>query len=64
MKNNKTECPSCLGEGVVMEGKKTTKGFEYSTCNLCNGNKVVSQELADDYIFAMNEDNFETNDDW
>ena len=47
-----------------MEGKKTTKGFEYSTCNLCNGNGVVSQELADDYVFAKNEDNFETNDDW
>ena len=64
MKNNKTECPACIGVGEVMEGKKTTKGFEYSTCNLCNGNSVVSQELADDYIFAMNEDNFETNDDW
>ena len=64
MKNNKTECPACIGVGEVMEGKKKTKGFEYKTCNLCNGNKVVSQELADDYVFAKNEDNFETNDDW
>lgn len=63
MQNNEEECPKCLGIGEVMESKKT-KGFEYKTCSLCNGSGYVNNQIADDFIFAMNEDNFETNDDW
>lgn len=62
--SNNVECPSCLGTGEYMEGKKT-KGFEYKACKLCNQTGVVDQQIADDYIFANSgEDNFETNDDW
>jgi len=64
MKSNLTECPKCLGQGELMEPKKT-KGFEYKTCSLCNGHGKVDEQIADDFIFAMSgEDNFETNDDW
>jgi hypothetical protein len=46
---------------------KQTKGFEYKDCTLCDKNGLVEQEIADDYIFAMSENNFdddfETNDD-
>lgn len=62
MKNNKTECPACIGQGEVMEGKKTTKGFEYKTCDLCKGTGQVDSQIADDFVFAMNEDNFD--DEW
>jgi glutaredoxin len=64
---NKTECPQCLGTKQVMTAKQT-KGFEYKECKLCDENGLVEQEIADDYIFAMSENNFdddfETNDDW
>ena len=60
MKHNQTECPKCLGIGEVMEPKKKGKGFTYSTCNLCNGEKKVTKQLYDDYLFSMNEDYFET----
>ena len=64
MKNNLTECPQCLGSEKIMTPKET-KGFEYPTCSLCKGHGKVEEEIADDFIFAMNgEDNFETNDDW
>ena len=53
MKNNKTECPSCLGEGVVMEGKKTTKG-SFSG----NLNEVLS---ALSYPFNLNVENISIN---
>lgn len=58
------DCPKCLGTGETMEGKKKKKGFEYKVCNLCNGKGKVPDEIANDYIFSLNEDNFETNDDW
>lgn len=61
--NNKVECPQCLGTKQVMIAKET-KGFEYKDCKLCDEHGKVEQEIADDYIFAMNEDNFESNDDW
>jgi DnaJ-class molecular chaperone len=51
MINNNVQCPHCLGEGKVMEAKKT-KGFEYPNCKLCHGEGIVPQILADDYIFA------------
>jgi hypothetical protein len=60
---NKTECPKCLGAKELMEPKKE-KGFEYKVCNLCKGEGIVPLDLADDFIFAINEDNFESNDDW
>lgn len=64
MNSNQTECPKCLGAKEIMEPKKT-KGFVYKTCDLCDGNGYVSNQIADDFIFAMNEDNFEDfNDDW
>ncbi len=57
---NKTECPKCLGVTETMEAKPT-RGFEYKKCNLCNGEGTVTQELADDFIFSINEENFEEN---
>lgn len=62
MNNNLKECPQCLGAEKIMIPKKT-KGFEYKTCSLCKGVGKVDLQIADDFIFAMNEDNFETNDD-
>jgi DnaJ-class molecular chaperone len=58
------DCPKCLGTGETMEGKKKKKGFEYNICNLCKGRGKVPDEIAKDYVFSLNEDNFETNDDW
>lgn len=63
MERNKTDCPQCCGAKTIMIPKET-KGFEYKECSLCQGTGVVSTQLADDYIFSLNEDNFETNDDW
>ena len=63
MNNNLTECPQCLNAKEIMVPKQT-KGFEYKTCNLCKGTGQVDSQIADDFVFAMNEDNFETNDDW
>ena len=64
MKNNLTECPQCLNAKEIMTPKET-KGFEYKTCSLCNGQGSVDSQIADDFIFAMNEDNFEDfNDGW
>lgn len=65
MKNNKVECPNCLGSKEIMV-PKLTKGFEYKTCSLCHGEGMVSQEIAEDYIFDMSgeEDFSESNDDW
>jgi len=63
MSGNLEECPKCLGIGELMEAK-STKGFKYETCSLCNGSGKVDEQMADDFVFAMNEDNFETNDDW
>lgn len=57
---NKTECVKCLGLGETMEAKET-RGFEYKQCTLCKGEGVISTELADDYIFSLNEENFEEN---
>lgn len=55
---NKTECPNCLGTGEVMTAKKT-RGFEYK-CNLCNGEKIISKDLAEDYMLSLdpNEETF------
>lgn len=58
---NKVPCPHCLGLKQVME-PKPTHGFEYKECRICQGTGEVSQQLEDDYIFAMNEDNFEEDD--
>jgi hypothetical protein len=63
MKENFTQCPKCIGAKEVMVPKKT-KGFKYEPCNLCDRQGVVNKEIADDFIFAIDEDNFENNDDW
>lgn len=57
------ECPQCVGAKEIMVPKET-KGFKYEKCTLCNGTGKVTPQLASDFIFAMNEDNFESNDDW
>lgn len=62
--NPLVECPKCLGINIIMEGEENKKGFKYRTCSLCKGKGVVPEQLSDDYIFSLNEDNFETNDDW
>lgn len=56
MKNNEL-CPKCLGGQKVMESKQK-RGFEYKTCSLCNGEGTVSSILADDFIFSLNENNY------
>jgi len=69
MKNEEI-CPKCLGGSDVMvsntdEKNHNTKGFKYKKCTLCKGKGIVNSELAEDYIFSLNEDNFEDfNDDW
>ena len=66
-KLEKVECPKCLGQNDVMEPREK-KGFKYTKCNLCNSVGTVSQELYDDYIFSLNEENYEddyeTNNGW
>ena len=57
------ECPQCLGAKEIMV-PKDTKGFKYEKCSLCNGTCNLDPQLYDDYIFSLDEDNFETNDDW
>jgi hypothetical protein len=52
------ECPQCVGAKEIMVPKET-KGFKYEKCTLCNGTGKVTPQLADDYVFAMNEDNFD-----
>lgn len=65
--NKQKDCPKCLGAKELMEPKKT-KGFEYRKCSICNGKGTVNQELYDDYIFSMNEENYdddyESNNGW
>ena len=56
-------CPKCLGAQQLMEAKQTA-GFEYRTCSLCKGEGEVLPEIEEDFILSMNEDNFESNDDW
>jgi len=58
MVNNSEECPKCLGITETMEANETI-GFKYKKCTLCKGTGKVPSELADDYIFSLNEDNFE-----
>lgn len=54
---NKVECSKCLGAKEVMTPKKT-RGFEYKTCDLCNGQGKVEKDIADDYIISLNEDEY------
>ena len=56
-------CPKCIGSKEVMESKSSGKGFEYKTCTLCKGKGYVDNVLADDFIFSISEDNFETDND-
>ena len=56
--SNKVECPQCVGAKEIMVPKET-KGFKYEKCTLCNGTGEVTSQLASDFIFAMNEDNFD-----
>ena len=67
MSNNIKTCPKCLGSKELMTPKKT-RGFEYLKCNICNGIGEVEKQLYDDYIFSLDEDNFddehETNNGW
>lgn len=51
-------CPKCFGSKQVMEPKES-KGFEYKDCTLCNGEGTVSSDVSEDFIFSINEDNFE-----
>jgi hypothetical protein len=53
------QCPQCIGAKEIMVPKET-KGFKYINCNLCNGKGLVQSQIADDFIFAMTEDNFES----
>lgn len=52
------ECPRCFGAKEIMEPKET-KGFEYKTCTLCGGSGIVSTQVAQDFIFSLNEENFD-----
>lgn len=65
--DNTKECPKCLGSKEIMEPKET-RGFKYCKCTLCNGTGKVHPQIYDDYIFSLDEDNFEndyeTNDGW
>ena len=63
MNSKLVTCPKCLGVGELMEPKKTA-GFEYKACSLCKGKGEVLPELEEDFILSINEDNFESNDDW
>lgn len=55
--NGMEDCPKCFGSKETMEAKDT-KGFEYKKCNLCHGEGVVPNEVAEDFIFSITEDNF------
>jgi glutaredoxin len=58
MKNKR--CPKCLGAKEIMQPKANgKKGFEYQDCTLCKAEGVVTSELESDYLFSMNEDDFE-----
>lgn len=52
------ECPKCFGAKEIMEPKET-KGFEYRTCSLCKGSGIVPIQVAQDFIFSINEENFD-----
>lgn len=56
--SSKTTCPCCLGAKEIMEPKKT-RGFKYVKCNLCDGKGKVHPEIADDYIFSLDEENYD-----
>lgn len=58
MNGNLETCPQCLGAVTYMEGKET-KGFEYKNCTLCKGKGEVHPQLASDFLFSMNENNFD-----
>ena len=53
--NKQTLCPKCVGAKTIME-PRTTRGFDYNKCSLCEGTGIVTPELADDYIFSLNEE--------
>jgi len=61
MQDNLEQCPKCVGAKEIMVPKES-KGFKYVNCNLCNGEGKVHPQIADDFIFAITEDNFETED--
>jgi len=42
-----TDCPKCLGLGTVVIHNKE------KTCNLCNGEKKIANELEEDYISSL-----------
>lgn len=67
MSKNKTTCVKCIGAKKIMTPRET-KGFNYEECTLCKGSGEVSIELADDYIFSLNEENYdddyESNNGW
>jgi RecJ-like exonuclease len=55
---NAKECPQCLGAKEIMLPKET-RGFEYKECSLCHGEGKVPNQIFDDYIFSLDEDNFD-----
>lgn len=55
------QCPQCLGAVEIMTPKET-RGFEYKECSLCNGTGEVHPQIYDDYLFSLDEDNFEDDD--
>jgi len=42
-----TDCPKCLGIGDIFIHSKL------KVCNLCNGEKVVNNDLAEDFISSI-----------
>lgn len=42
-----TDCPKCLGTGEIFIHSKL------KTCNLCDGKKVVVEDLEEDFIHSI-----------
>jgi DnaJ-class molecular chaperone len=54
--NNLIECPKCLGTGDVVIPEENNKKLHDVPCQLCKGTGVVHNEIANDFIFSLNED--------
>lgn len=54
--SNLIVCPKCMGVGETLEPSENNKKLEKTTCNLCKGAGHVTTELAEDFVFSLNED--------